>query len=280
MAIKLNDLLKLTESELENTKIRFCQYNGEDNPIDLYKKNPTELLNWHYWNSQKFKEGQLTIGIVKLDGDDWLLFTIGRITKDLKLSYRGVGYEYETLGFVEEKGIDYSDFYGRVVISYHKKMMSQFPNANTVINEFLVKEILPSLYTGFDFPGYENVSLSYYDLETILNGNYPSYKNALEHQQAVYVLTDKKTGKLYVGSATAKDKMLLSRWMGYITTFHNGNKDLKELYEKEGAEYFKKYFQYSIIENYNSNVDYNYIIKRESYWKKVLDTRNHGYNKN
>ncbi len=280
MAIKLNDLLKLTESELENTKIRFCQYNGEDNPIDLYKKNPTELLNWHYWNSQKFKEGQLTIGIVKLDGDDWLLFTIGRITKDLKLSYRGVGYEYETLGFVEEKGIDYSDFYGRVVISYHKKMMSQFPNANTVINEFLVKEILPSLYTGFDFPGYENVSLSYNDLETILNGNYPSYKNALEHQQAVYVLTDKKTGKLYVGSATAKDKMLLSRWMGYITTFHNGNKDLKELYEKEGAEYFKKYFQYSIIENYNSNVDYNYIIKRESYWKKVLDTRNHGYNKN
>lgn len=280
MAIKLNDLLKLNDEELNNTKVRFCQYNGENNPIDLYKKNSEELLNWHYWNSQSYKEGQLSIGIVKLDGDDWLLFTIGKIIKDLKLNYRGVGYEYETLGYVPEKGIDYSDFYGRIIISYHKKMMSQFPNANTVINDFIVKEILPSQFTGFDFPGYENVSLSYSDLETIINGNYPSYKNALEHQQAVYVLTDKSTGKLYVGSATSKDKMLLARWKGYITTFHNGNKDLKELFEKEGPEYFKKNFQYSIIENFNSNVDYNYVIGRESYWKNVLDTRNHGYNRN
>ena len=117
-------------------------------------------------------------------------------------------------------------------------MRSQFPNANTVINDFVVKEILPSLFTGFDFPGYENVSLSYDELETIINGNYPSYKNALEHQQAVYVLTDTNTGKLYVGSATSKDEQLLARWKGYILTFHNGNVDLKNLFEKEGAMYF------------------------------------------
>ncbi len=280
MALKLNDLLKLTEEELRNTKVRFCQWNGENNPIDLYKKNPEELLKWHYWNSQSYKEGQLTIGIVKLDGDDWLLFTVGRILKDLKLDYRAVGYEYETLCYDKVKDLDYSDLYGRVIISYHKKMMSQFPNANTVIKDFIVKEILPSQFTGFDFPGYENVSLTYSELETIINGNYPSYKNALEHQQAVYVLTDKNTGKLYVGSATSDDKMLLARWRGYVTTFHNGNKELKELYEKEGADYFKKYFQYSIIENFNSNVDYHYILRRESYWKDVLDSRNHGYNSN
>ena len=280
MAIKLNDLLRLTEEELKNTKVRFCQYNGESNPIDLFKKNPNELLNWHYWNSQKYKVGQLTIGLVKMNSDEWLLFHIGRITKDLQLDYRDVGYDFETLNYVPEKGIDYSDLYGRVIISYHKSMMSQFPNANTVINDFVVKEILPSLYTGFDFPGYENVSLTFEQLETIINGNYPGYKNALEHQQAVYVLTDTNTGKLYIGSATSKYQQLLSRWTGYIRTFHNGNEELKLLYEKEGAEYFKKYFKYSIIENFNSNVDYNYIIKREDYWKKVLDTRRHGYNRN
>jgi hypothetical protein len=280
MAIKLNDLLKLTPEELKRTKVRFCQDNHEENPIDIFKKNPQELLNWHYWNSQSYKVGQLTIGVVKMNDDNWLLFTVGKVTKDLKLDHRGVGYEYETLGYVEEKGIDYSDFYGRVIISYHKSMMSQFPNADTVIDKFIVKEILPSLFTGFDFPGYENVSLTYNELETIINGNYPSYKNALEHQQAVYVLTDTNTGKLYVGSATSKSQQLLARWKGYITTFHNGNKDLKELFEKEGPDYFKKYFKFSIIENFNSNVDYNYIINRESYWKNVLDTRNHGYNRN
>ena len=253
MPIKLNDLLKLTPEELSNTKIRFCQYNGETDPIELFKKNPSELLGWHYWNSQKYKPGQLTIGVVKMSHDEWLLFTVGRIIKDLKLSEPGIGYEYETLDVVKEKGIDYSDYYGRVVISYHKKMMSQFPNANTVIDDFIVKEILPSQYTGFDFPGYENVSLSFLELETIINGNYPSYKNALEHQQDVYVLTDKNTGKLYIGSATSKDKQLLARWKGYITTFHNGNTQLKKLYEKEGSDYFRKYFQYSIIENFNAN---------------------------
>ena len=106
------------------------------------------------------------------------------------------------------------------------------------------------------------------------------YKNALEHQQAVYVLTDTNTGKLYVGSATSKGEQLLARWKGYILTFHNGNVDLKNLFEKEGAMYFKKYFKYSIIENFNANTNPDYILERESYWKNVLDTRNHGYNKN
>lgn len=41
MPIKLNDLLKLSPEELVNTKIRFCQHNGEADPIELFKRNPT-----------------------------------------------------------------------------------------------------------------------------------------------------------------------------------------------------------------------------------------------
>ena len=161
MAILLNDLLKLTDEELKNTKVRFCQYNGENDPIELFKKNPETLLGWHYWNSQNYKVGQYSIGLVKMKGDDWLLFTVGKITRDLKLGHPGIGYEYETIQDFPEKKVNYADYYGRVVVKYHKSMRSQFPNANTVINDFVVKEILPSLFTGFDFPGYENVSLSY-----------------------------------------------------------------------------------------------------------------------
>lgn len=280
MSIKLNDLLKLTPEELNNTKVRFCQWNGNSNPIDLYKQNPDELLKWHYWNSQTYRVGQFAIGLVKLRNDEWLLFTIGKILKVLNLNSPGVGYEYETIKYLGTKKVDYSDYYGRVIISYHKKMQSQFPNAKTVIDDFVVKEILPSLFTGFDFPGYEKVTLTYNELKTIIYGDYPSYRNALEHQQAVYVLTDKNTGKLYVGSATSKEKQLLARWKGYIDTYHNGNEGLKELFNKEGPEYFEKNFQYTIIENFNSNVDYNYIISRENYWKNVLDTKKHGYNLN
>ncbi len=273
--LKLNDLLKFNDTELGNTKIRFNQDNGEENPLDKFKKNPEELLRWNYWNSQRYKVGQLSIGLVKMNYDEWLLFTIGKITaiKDIPFN-SGIGFEYETLTEL------YGDFFGRVVIKYHKTMQSQFPNAKTVIDKLEVKEILPSVFSGFDFPGYDKVSLTYSELETIVMGNYPSYKNALENQQAVYVLTDTNTGKLYVGSATSKNKMLLSRWLGYVETYHNGNEGLIELFLKEGPEYFKKHFKYSIIENYNSKVNADFILKREAYWKDVLDTRNHGYNKN
>ncbi|MBQ7914785.1 MAG: GIY-YIG nuclease family protein [Clostridia bacterium] len=272
--IRLNDLLKLTDEEIKRAKIRFNQSNGIDNPIEIFKTNPQKLLDWNYWNSQSYKAGQLSIGFVKMRHNEWLLFTIGEIAKVIKHKRAGVDCQYRTL---EDK---YGQLFGRVIVKYHKKFQSQFPNASTVIEDLEVKEILPSVFSGFDFPGYDKVSLTYSELETILNGNHPSYRNALENQQAVYLLTDTFTGKLYVGSATSKSQMLLSRWAGYISTYHNENKGLKKLFELYGGEYFKKYFKYSIIENFNSKVNPDFVLERESYWKEVLSTRKHGYNQN
>ena len=44
--------------------------------------------------------------------------------------------------------------------------------------------------------------------------------------------------------------------------------------------YVEKYFQYSILENYNSKVDKHIILERESWWKEVLKSREFGYNSN
>jgi hypothetical protein len=74
--------------------------------------------------------------------------------------------------------------------------------------------------------------------------------------------------------------MLLQRWKNYVKDGHGGNVDLKELIEKEGFEYVKKNFQYSILENYNAKVDDHVILERESWWKDILQSRKHGYNKN
>ena len=78
--LKLNDLLRLTDAELDNTKIRFHQYNDEENPIESFKKNPEEILEWYYWNSQRYKIGQLAVGLVKMSCDEWLLVTVCTIT--------------------------------------------------------------------------------------------------------------------------------------------------------------------------------------------------------
>ncbi|MCT7850480.1 MAG: GIY-YIG nuclease family protein, partial [Lactobacillus iners] len=88
------------------------------------------------------------------------------------------------------------------------------------------------------------------------------------------------TGKLYVGSATSDNEMLLKRWKDYLETGHGGNEKLIKLVEAEGIEYIEKYFQYSILENYNAKVDDKFVLGRESWWKDVLKSEDFGYNGN
>lgn len=103
---------------------------------------------------------------------------------------------------------------------------------------------------------------------------------ALQNQKAVYLITDRSNGKLYVGSATSDSGMLLQRWANYIDSGHGGNKELIELVNKEGIDYIKRNFQYSILENYNARVDDSVILERESWWKETLQSRKFGYNAN
>ncbi|TDM02116.1 GIY-YIG nuclease family protein [Macrococcus hajekii] len=80
-------------------------------------------------------------------------------------------------------------------------------------------------------------------------------------------------GKLYVGSATSNSQMLLTRWSNYVQNGHGGNKELVALVNEKGLDYVKKYFQYTILENYNGKVDDKIVLQRESYWKEALQSR-------
>ena len=151
---------------------------------------------------------------------------------------------------------------------------------NTVLNELEVLEILPDIYDGDEFPGYDNVRISYAQLQTILKRRKKSWITALENQKAVYLITDKSNGKHYVGSATSNNGMLLARWSNYVHNGHGGNIELKKIVSKHGIDYVKNNFQYSILENYNSKVDDNIILSREAWWKDTLKTKEFGYNSN
>ncbi len=274
----LNDLLKLTKEQIAITKVRLNTVSAGVNPIDEFKKDPKNLLNWNYWNNKSYKVGQISIGLVNMGNGKWLLFTVGKITGILGTPYGGDGNQgvqvtYDTLN-------EYNDLYGRVIVYYANKSQQMFRNASSILDELVVVEYLPALFSGFDFPGYDNVCLSYSELKTIVDGNYPSYHNALERQKAVYLQTDKATGKLYVGSATSNNGMLLARWSSYVKNGHGGNIGLQDLIKDKGFDYIKTNFQYTILENFNEKVDDKYVLERENYWKEVFKSRNFGYNKN
>ena len=273
--IKINDILRFSPETFSNIKVKFNQHNGNVDPMEEYLRNP-EIVNtrWLFWRNKQryFNVGQIAVCLLKLSYDTWLLTTIKKVTE-----------EYNVLDGINYSGIEmkeYCQYFGRIVIKYHKTMQSQGIYFKNICDELEVLEILPTLYDGDEFPGYDKVCLSYNQLLGILSTRKHSWISALENQKAVYLITDKSNGKLYVGSATGDNGMLLNRWENYIANGHGGNIDLIKLVNEKGVNHIKQYFQYSILENYNARVDKDFILSRESWWKNTLMSRVFGYNQN
>lgn len=163
--IKLNDILQISKNDLKRTKIRLNRNNGIEEPIDIFKSNPVELLNWNFWNNKKYKRNAISIGLVDMGRDRWLLFTVA-IVDDVDCTMpenTGVAANYH-------EWEDYRKFFGRVIVHFENKSQQMFRNAETLIDKLKVVEILPSIFTGFDFPGYDKVHISWHDLFSIVYG--------------------------------------------------------------------------------------------------------------
>jgi hypothetical protein len=273
-AILLNDLLRL--ENLSNVKIRFNKEtkDGDFDPIKFFKDKDSynRLMDGQFHNykrNKSFKEGQIAIGFARIDGDKWLLFDISKITKDLN-KFDGVGYDYE----IVEK---YEKYLGRIIVKYHNKSQNMVRLADGLIDNLEVVELLPEKFNDDDFPGYENVDLTWYDLKRVVNRK--DWKTALENQKGVYLISDTNSGKFYVGSAYGEE-MILGRWKNYIDNGHGGNIELKKIVKEKGFDYIKNNFKYSILDIYKSTTNDQIIINHESAWKNKLLSRKFGYNSN
>jgi hypothetical protein len=269
-SIKLNDILQL--GNLDNVKIRFNLMFAQNwNPIELFKNGDTStMIEGQYWNYNKnksFKEGQITLGLVKIKSNEdyWLLFHIGQVTKDLN-NLNGFGYEYQDLP-------QYQKYVGRLIIKYKNKAQTMIRKAESVIDDCYISQILPDTFDNDLFPGYEKVSISWNEMSRVIEKE--NWKTALQNQKGIYLITDVINGKMYVGSAYGEN-MILGRWRAYVMNGHGGNVGIKKL----SFEYIKQNFRYSILDIYKSTTDDQIIINRESWWKDVLQSRNFGYNEN
>ncbi|WP_172919691.1 GIY-YIG nuclease family protein [Capnocytophaga canis] len=269
--IKLNDILQIPIEDLKRTKIRLIIMVDKNwNPIEMFQDKKTEsLLEGQYWNYSKnvYQEGEITIGLVRIKDDKWLLFHIGKVTKKLDI-YDGVGYEYEDLK-------EYQKYVGRLIVEYKNTSQTLVRRAESIINDCKVSQILPDIFNEEIFPGYDKVNLSWKELSKVVEKEV--WKTALENQKGVYLITDVSNNKRYVGSAYG-DKMLLGRWKNYVENGHGGNKGLLNL----DFDHIKENFRYSILDIFKSTIDDEVIIQREQWWKRVLLSQQEefGYNKN
>jgi hypothetical protein len=99
---------------------------------------------------------------------------------------------------------------------------------------------------------------------------------ALSSVAGVYLVSDPKDGKLYVGSATGTGG-IWGRWSQYIDGKVGKNKHLVELVGKEGVER-AEHFRFSVLEIADTHASHEDVLQREQHWMKVLMSSIHGYN--
>ncbi len=278
----LNDFFRLTENEIANSKIELNMTNGKggDPCIDRWlplteEKKQSGLVECSYWGwyqgKRNFYPGQNVFSFCRLNERDWLFLSAGKIMDVPQNSHASV----EILR-------SYQPLFGRLIICFEKgNTYSRYVfKLASVIERCLIKEILPGIYTGEKFPGYDNLTISFRQLKKVLAGEMmPSYAEALKEITGVYCLTDKKTGKLYIGSATGEGG-LAQRWGTYLQNAHGDNQKLIALHREKGTAYFDNNFTFTLLEYYTLSYDSAKILQREQIWKDRLQTKKFGYNGN
>lgn len=282
MDIKLNEILKLTTEEIENSRIELNMTEGSGGIAYIDKWLTLEqsikdsgISECSYWgwygNKKNFNVGQTVFSFLKMSNDEWLFVSAAKIL-DVPCNSRA------NVKILEK----YKSFFGRLVMKYKKgNTFARYVfRMNGIIENCIVKEILSCQYNGEQFEGYDRINLPYGKLADIFSGKImPTYYEALKKVTGIYCLTDTKTGKLYIGSATGVEGVA-QRWGNYLSSKHGGNAKLLKLYNQKGDEYFEKYFNYSLIEYFGLSYDPQKIKEREQYWKRCFSTIADGYNDN
>lgn len=279
--IKLVDLLNIDENDYINYKLHFAI--GRDDKREPYNKFLIDQFKeWQECQTQKNWTRKYIISLIYYSKDLWLY---GGVYEVLPINPSAIsegewqGWKYET------KLLDiHSDLIGRAVFYFKKEFRASYPTLELKSakgmspSDIYVSSIFEKKVAITDFLGFDNVNINHETLRLIINDEIPSWKSALSNVKGIYLITDKSTGKHYVGSACG-EMCIWQRWSEYAKNGHGGNTELKELLRVNGDDH-KFNFRYSVLEICNMSLGNEYILDRENYWKQVLMTREFGLNNN
>jgi len=269
--LRLLQLVNLAGITLGQFKIH-CATGNNPTPLEAYFDG--KFKDWQERQNQRNFECDSIVALIALDGDRWLFAGIYAVRGVKQRRKRGkIWFQYST---EEVPGLEHLT--GRAVVRFQKKFRASYLRGEKYGDRLLVSEIRDQRMSVGDFPGYNSVLLSYPLLCTIIRENLPSWRSALGNVSGVYVITDNRTGKLYVGSAYGGDG-IWQRWRAYAKNGHGGNKELKVLLQKRGQDYVQ-HLQLSVLEVCDLNASKDYVISRETHWKDILRSREFGYNVN
>ncbi len=270
--IRLNDIWTIEHPE--RYKVHFARTNYWDHPLDVFARDRDEWQGWQEYRPKRdMFSRDFIFSLMQFyhETNAWLFGGIYKVIGRLPDRYE--------VQLVE----DGQGFIGRLKLNLEYKDMSGRVNFEKHYSDFKVLEILKEPYSGNFFLGYENIDISFNELETIVNNQRDDWRITLQSVSGIYVVTDTKANLRYVGSAYGEEGVW-SRWAQYANTGHGNNVEFQthlENQDEETIEYCRKHLKFGLLEHRPSRTPEEVIIQRESYWKDLLQTRRpHGLNRN
>ena len=274
--MKLFQLIESLDPEInpKHCKIHLAVSMGERDPLELYFSGMQAFNEQQEWQKQRNFERAFVLTLVKLpEHGKWLFVGVfDSLSSVWHESVKCYKYRLSPRAVLKE-------LQGRLIVRYERKDRQSFRDADNLVDAMTISEYRPERLATKEFPGYSWAMLTKRELDVVVKQEIASWKGALSNVAGVYVIADRATGKLYVGSATG-DGGIWNRWCDYSESGHGGNRGLRKLLSKREQDYANKNFQFGILEIANTYASDKDVLKRESRWKDLLLTRDYGYNAN
>lgn len=252
-------------------KVHFARWNRASQPLEVFVRDWDEWQGWQEYRPSRNEFNRpyiFSLAQFYHETDTWLFGGLFRVIARHRDSY---GVELLDAG---------RGHIGRLKLRSSYRGRTTRANFENHYDSFEVQEILRESYSGRQFPGYEDIDLSFEELETLVKNERADWKAALENIKGVYLISDTSTGKRYVGSAYG-EQGIWSRWCSYAATGHGGNVELRVLIANPSLDYCRKNFRFALLEERLSRTPDETILNREAFWKRILFTRGEqGLNRN
>lgn len=275
--------------EFNNSKaIKLVRHadNRKNKDIDgvLFKGS---ILNLYRYERERFVRYQSEQLEGRFDGVDYLVVFVGE--KGTKARFIAIYKILSSSPHPHKKGEcvlelqeveDFKHLSERIVIDWGGGVAKYY-------HDFKIEKPVIRIDEGFEdengvprFISYPDTVLSYEELKSVFTLEPEAWKSALQAVNGIYMILDKKDGKMYVGS-TYNREGIWGRWAAYFKTDgHGGNVELEEKIADNPS--YAKNFQWSILETLPINITLPEAVERENLYKLKFLTRNRefGYNKN
>jgi hypothetical protein len=269
--IRLDDIWSIASPE--QYKLHFARYDKGtlENPLEIWLR---DKRGWQGWQEYRPKRNdfnrEFIFSLVQFyhEPDIWLFGGVFRV-----LARYDDRYEVELTAQGEA-------FIGRLKLRSFYRERATRVNFENHYHSFELQEILREPYSGRQFSGFDEIDLSFEELETLVRNSRPDWQAALSSTKGIYLISDITTGKRYIGSAYGETG-IWARWCAYIETGHGGNIELRALASDLTLEYCRKAFRFALLETRPASTPDDIILAREAYWKRILLTRGEfGLNRN